>query len=145
MNTRMLMSASAAALGAGGLGASFLPQEALVYAGAPPTPALVALVQVFGAALLGFGFVNWMAKGALIGGIYNRPVAFGNALHFAVGAITLVRLSMAEPSLPLVVVCALYATFAVAFGFLLFGSPVPAAGPRADRGGRAPGSGEGDR
>lgn len=40
---------------------------------------------------LEFGILNWMAKGTLIGGIYNRPIAIGNLTHFVVGAIALVK------------------------------------------------------
>ena len=40
---------------------------------------------------LGFGILNWMAKGTLIGGIYNKPIAIGNLMHFGVGAIALVK------------------------------------------------------
>jgi hypothetical protein len=34
-----------------------------------------------------------MAKGTLIGGIYNRPIAIGNLMHFGVGAIALVKVA----------------------------------------------------
>ena len=33
------------------------------------------LVQLLGAALLGFGAMNWIARGAARGGIYGRAVA----------------------------------------------------------------------
>ena len=32
-----------------------------------------------------------MAKGTLIGGIYNKPIVLGNLLHFVVGAIELIK------------------------------------------------------
>ena len=37
---------------------------------------------------------NWMVKGSRVGGIYNRPIAIGNLVHFAVGAITLDRFAL---------------------------------------------------
>ena len=33
-----------------------------------------------------------MAKESLIGGIYNRPIAIGNFMHFAVGAMALIKI-----------------------------------------------------
>jgi|TARA_R110002051_G_scaffold173271_2_gene243631 hypothetical protein len=42
---------------------------------------------------LGFGILNRMAKGTIIGRIYNRPIAIGNLMHFEVGAIVLVKIT----------------------------------------------------
>ncbi|RAJ08941.1 hypothetical protein [Arenibacter echinorum] len=55
-------------------------------------PILYLLLQLLGALYLGLGIMNWMAKGTLIGGIYNRPMAIGNFMHFGVWAITLVKI-----------------------------------------------------
>ena len=49
------------------------------------------LVQLAGALYVGFAMVNWMAKGNLLGGIYNRAVAMGNFADFGIGAIVLVK------------------------------------------------------
>jgi hypothetical protein len=45
------------------------------------------LVQVLGAALLGFAVMNWTARGSALGGIYGRAVVVGNQMHLMVGAI----------------------------------------------------------
>jgi hypothetical protein len=50
-----------------------------------------ALVQLLGAALLGFGAMNWIARGAVLGGIYGRAVVAGNQTHLTVGALLLVK------------------------------------------------------
>jgi hypothetical protein len=133
VNTRLLMGASALALGTGGLAATFLPQEVLGSLGAHASGPGVALVQLFGAALLGFGFVNWMAKGSLVGGIYSRPIVLGNLVHFASGALTLARLVPGRASVPLLAIAAVYALFAVTFAVILFGDPL-SPGPRAPHG-----------
>ena len=47
--------------------------------------------QACGVLYLGFAILNWMAKDDLIGGIYSRPVAMGNFLHFFTIAMALVK------------------------------------------------------
>ena len=49
------------------------------------------LVQVLGAALVGFGIANWTARGAALGGIYGRAVVAGNQAHLMIGALLLVK------------------------------------------------------
>ena len=36
--------------------------------------------------------LNWMAKGTLIGGIYNKPIAIGNFTHFTIGGLALIKI-----------------------------------------------------
>jgi hypothetical protein len=122
MNTRLLMRASAVVLGALGASATFLPQEILVGAGAPPIGLSVILIQIAGALYLGFAMLNWMAQGSVMGGIYGRPIAIGNLVHFTVGALALVKTALAGQRVPEVVVGALiYAIFAVLFALVAFG------------------------
>lgn len=85
----------------------------------------ILVVQILGALYLGFAMLNWMARGVLIGGIYSRPVAFGNFLHFAIVAMALTKAMLSElQSAEFGVGLALYATFAIWFGLVLFTSPV---------------------
>lgn len=124
MNTRILMSASAVFLGVVGLGASFLPQEILGYCGVRPEELLVLIVQVAGALYLGFAVLNWAARGNLLGGIYSRPVALGNFLHFTVVALALVKAFLAgQREFVVIVGTVLYVLFAAAFGKVLFSPP----------------------
>ena len=119
------MGASALVMAVLGLIASFLPQEVLAHAGEQSTGLVPFIVQVTGALYLGFAMTNWMAKDSLIGGIYNRPVAVGNFIHFTVGAIALTKGAVAMSfTTPLVVAAILYAIFAIAFAAVFFMSPV---------------------
>lgn len=124
MNTRVLMAASAAAMFAVGATATFLPQEILSAAGATVNTESVLIVQIGAALYLGFGFMNWMARGVLIGGIYSRPLALGNFLHFAIVAMALVKAMPAIGGLPIIAVTIVYVLFAAWFGRILFTSPV---------------------
>ena len=74
---------------------------------------------------LGFGILNWMAKGTLIGGIYNRPIAIGNLMHFGVGAIALVKISsnIQIHSEIIISLSAVYVIFALLFAYVFRTNP----------------------
>jgi len=122
MNTRLLMRVSAILLGVLGASAIFLPHEILARAGTAPVAFTVVLVQIAGALYLGFGMLNWMAQGNIIGAIYSRPVAIGNLVHFTIGALSLLKSIVAGQRLPEVIAgAAAYTIFAVIFAVLAFG------------------------
>lgn len=124
MHTRILMSLSAAFMAIIGLAFSFLPQEVLGLHGTVPDNATVLLIQMAGAAYLGFALLNWSARGILIGGIYARPVAVGNFLHFVMVAISLIKAAIAFGAVPLMISAAVFSVFAIWFGLVAFRSPV---------------------
>ena len=125
MHTKVLMNLSAVWMVLAGLVASFMPQELLVRFGAESKGAGPVLVQVLGAAYLGFAMLNWMARENLMGGVYSRPVAMGNFVHFVVSALALAKFASRAtvdrgPVLVTTVVCA---SFAVWFGRVVFTHP----------------------
>lgn len=124
MHTRILMIASAALMAIIGLAASFTPQELLGIHGTVPDNATVLFVQMAGAVYLGFAALNWMARGILMGGIYARPVAIGNFLHFVMVAITLSKAAIAFGAMELAISAAVFSIFAIWFGLVLFKPPV---------------------
>jgi hypothetical protein len=122
MKTRALMAASAIFLAILGIAALFAPDEILRAANVPSSPLLPPLVQLCAALLLGFSMTNWMVKGSRVGGIYNRPIAVGNLLHFAVGALTLDRFALrGHEAWPVIALAAIYTLLAVGFGLVVFG------------------------
>ncbi len=124
MHTRVLMSLSAAFMAMIGLAFSFMPQEVLGMHGTIPDNATVLLIQMAGAAYLGFAMLNWQARGILIGGIYAKPVAVGNFLHFAMVAISLIKAAFAFAAVPLMFSAAVFSAFAIWFGLVVFKPPV---------------------
>ena len=125
MNTKLLMIVSAMVMAALGLVASFVPREILIALGSKPQALEVLLVQVVGALYLGFAMLNRMARGSLIGGVYGRPVASGNVLHFAVVALALSKALIAGPRPPVVIVGAsVYWAVCVWLGWVMFTHPV---------------------
>lgn len=123
--TRVLLVASALLLGALGLLGTFLPAEALGWAGTPTTAPLVLLVQVTGALYLGFAALDWMSREHLLGGIYGRPLTVGNLMHFLVAALAMVRVVGGGGAHPVLwALTALYALMAAAYAVVLFRHPL---------------------
>jgi hypothetical protein len=120
-----VMAVSSFFMGALGIAASFFPHELLRMAGVSPAAELPLVVQLMGALYVAFALVNWMAKDSLIGGIYNRPLAAGNFLHFMMGALALGKGLTTERLTPVVWAAAIaYAVLAAGFTYILFTSPV---------------------
>lgn len=130
MNTRILMTASALVLALLGLPCIFAPDAVLKELTGGTSAAAELLVQVTGALYLGFAGLNWMGRANLIGGIYGRPVAIGNLMHFLVAAIALLKFAYATPSAPMWALAAAYAILAAAFGLIVFGNPLRSADPK---------------
>lgn len=119
--TKLLMTTSAGFTGLLGLSASFFPQEILAHFGVQPDGPLVLLIGIAGALYLGFAVLNWMAREHLIGGIYSRPVALGNFVHFFLAAVVLTdQVFVAPITVPFAVAATAYALFAAAFGYVVF-------------------------
>lgn len=116
------MTASAVLMFVLGIGATFAPHELLAHFHTEPRPGLLLVVQAVGALYLGFAMLNWMAKGAIRGSIYGRPVTIGNLMHFTVMSFALVRVLLDGVTPPmLIVVTAVYVAFAAGFAYLAFG------------------------
>lgn len=125
VNTKLLLAVSAVVLGAAGIAGSFAPAEIAEAAGLPPTGGLPVVIQLLAALWFAFAMVNWTARGSLIGGIYNRPIAIGNLTHWTIGALALAKFIAAGERRPLFLIAtALYLLFALAFAAVLFRSPV---------------------
>ena len=94
-----------------------------------PSPAkpMQWVLQLLGALYFAFAMVNWTAKGAAIGGIYNKPVAIGNFTHFTIGGLALVKDITAQVNVHPIfwVLAILYTILAVSFGIIFFGKGLP--------------------
>lgn len=120
------MASSAVSLAVIGLCLTFLATETANYFQFPSTVIVSLFFQILGAFFFAFALLNWMAKGNVMGGIYNRPIAIANLAHFLIGGLALLKTLMKHPDLPLViwVLAGIYGIFAVLFGIVFFRSPV---------------------
>ena len=125
MNTKIVMTSSALLLAGIGILLSFLPNEVIEYLNVESNTITILFLNLLSALYLGFGLLNWMAKGTLIGGIYNKPITIGNLMHFGVGAIALVKVTFSiqthsEITISLTVV---YVIFVLLFAYVFLTNP----------------------
>jgi hypothetical protein len=123
MNTKILMTVSSVFMAATGLAFSFFPQEFLQTFHETGSPLMLLILQLLGALYLGFAMLNWMAKGNLLGGIYNRPIAIGNFMHFLVAGLALLKTVPGLEMPQLWGLTIIYGGFALAFGLVVFTHP----------------------
>ncbi|WP_299256330.1 hypothetical protein [uncultured Aquimarina sp.] len=125
MITKIVMTSSAIFLAIIGILFSFLPNEVIEYLNVESSTITILFLNILSALYLGFGILNWMAKGTLIGGIYNKPIAIGNLMHFAVGAIALVKvISNIQNNLEIVIfLTVVYVVFAILFAYVFKTNP----------------------
>tara|TARA_R110000868_G_scaffold65761_2_gene196307 strand:+ start:186 stop:566 length:381 start_codon:yes stop_codon:yes gene_type:complete len=119
------MISSSVTLGISGAVLTFIPDETISSLNITPNPISTLTLQLLGALYLGFAMLNWMAKDSLIGGIYNKPIAVGNFMHFGVGALALVKImtkiqTHSEFVLSLTII---YAIFAILFAYVFRTNP----------------------
>jgi hypothetical protein len=125
LHTRVLMLGSAIFMAVLGLLTTFSPESFLAPAPAATQTIALLLIQASGALYLGFAMLNWMAKDNLMGGIYSRPVAMGNLLHFFAVAMALLRLvTHTHATSAILVATAIYTVFAIWFGLVVFTNPL---------------------
>lgn len=127
MNTKLIMSATAILFAVIGLSLTFAPDNVMHALGIDNSIPVRLLFQLLGAAYYAFAMLNWMAKGALIGGIYNRPIAVANVAHFLVGGLALTKAAFSHDQLPLIisVLAGFYMVAAVVFYKVMSTHPLP--------------------
>ena len=120
MNTKLLMIASAVIFGIIGIALSFIPKEITEYFSIESNLISIVSFQLMGALYLGFAMMNWMARGTTIGGIYNKPIAIGNFMHFGVGVFALVKIinELELYKIIFIALAVIYAVFAVSFAYV---------------------------
>jgi len=119
------MTSSALFLGVLGILISFFPNEIVDYLNIESNTITILFLKIMSGLYLGFSILNWMAKGTLIGGIYNKPIAIGNLMHFGVGTIALVKVvsSLETHSEIIISLTVIYAVFAMLFAYIFRTSP----------------------
>lgn len=98
----------------------FLPQSV----SAPVAGIAIASLsaQLYGAAILGLGMANWIARRGPLGGIYGRALVTGNFIHAGAATLVLLRPTIASGSPKLWTAFVVALVLAIGFGWLLFAS-----------------------
>jgi Fe2+ transport system protein B len=118
------MISSAAVMGLAGIALTFAPDETLKALQVAPNAVANVVLQLLGAIYLGFAMLNWMAKGALIGGIFAKPISMGNGIHFFAGAMAIIKVASKTTMTPLLwVLMVVYALYAACFLYVGFTAP----------------------
>jgi len=102
MNTKLIMTLTSILLAIIGLALTFAPDVAIRLLNITNSAIITLIFQLLGGAYFAFAMLNWMAKGALIGGIYNKPIAIGNLTHFVIAGLALTKAVLHNQQLPLV-------------------------------------------
>jgi hypothetical protein len=125
MNTKLIMTSTAILLGALGVSLIFAPDMVVGLLQLNDSGVIRLILQLLGAAYYSFAMLNWMAKGALIGGIYNRPIATANLTHFLIGGLALTKAVLSNHQLPvfLSVLAGIYVIAACVFGLVISRHP----------------------
>jgi len=96
----------------------FLPQSVSAPVAGIATASLSA--QLYGAAILGLGMANWIARQSPLGGIYGRAIVVGNFTHAGAATLVLLRPTIASGSPKLWMALVVALVLAIGFGWLLF-------------------------
>lgn len=75
----------------GGLGLLCLVSPGSLFPGAGETPELRLAAQLLAAGWLGLAALNWINRGAILGGIYGRAVVVGNFTTYLISTLVLTR------------------------------------------------------
>ncbi|WGQ10952.1 hypothetical protein QG516_04700 [Pedobacter gandavensis] len=102
MNTKLIMTLTAILLAIIGIVLSFAPDLVMKSLDLNNSAIITLILQLLGGAYCAFALLNWMAKGALIGGIYNKPIAMGNFTHFVIVGLALTKAVLHNQQLPIV-------------------------------------------
>ena len=123
MKIQLLPAATAALLAVGGLALLFAPAETGALYGVAPMAASSALLQAFGAALLGLAAMNWTSRFSLLGGLHGRAIVAANFVHFGIG-LTLFLRALSRGAIPILwISVAVYGVAALLHGMSFFRTP----------------------
>ena len=127
MRVNFLLAVTAALYGVAGVGLTFAPGEVLAAVGASASVAGTCLVQMLGAALLGFAWLNWLHRYSKTQGILGRPVLLPNLMFVSVSFWLAAGAWRRAPNEFFLLACAIVlGALSVAFGARIFGSRAPA-------------------
>lgn len=126
MNTRWVMTLSAALLLAHGVVLLFAPELFFALFNLSNSPEGSVSAQLFSAALIGVGLMNWTARSLVLGGIYGRAIVHGNFVFSFICFLVGIRARLnGYGNQYFWIEVVLYLASAIVFGVMLFRGPIP--------------------
>ncbi|WCT12531.1 hypothetical protein [Mucilaginibacter jinjuensis] len=127
MNTKLILTVTAILFALIGIFLTFAPDYVMTLMGISPNKGIELILQLLGATYYAFAILNWMAKGAIIGGIYNKPIALANFTHFLIGGMALTKAAFGHNNLPTIVsvLGGFYVVCALVFWVMMSKHPKP--------------------
>lgn len=124
MKSKYLMMASAVVMGLAGVILIFAADEVMSYLDITANLRVSLIFQLAGALYFSFAILNWKAKDNIIGGVYSKPVALGNLMHFLVGGMALIKAATGHSGTTLITgASVIYLVFAILFALVMFRHP----------------------
>lgn len=121
---KWIMTSSAFLMSAHGIVLLFAPEFLLKFFDLSFSPDALIGIQFFGAALIGFGSMNWTGRNSVLGGIYGRAIVSGNFTHTVIGFLISIRSRLnGFGNVYFWIEVFLYFVFAAAFTMMLYGNP----------------------
>jgi hypothetical protein len=118
---------TAVVYGLGGLALTFAPVEVLTALGAAASPVEAWVGQLLGGALMALGWLNWVQRYAVVGGVLGRPLLLTNLLFLLAAFGSSLRTWREDPTTVALVLTGLSGALGAAYGLRLVRAP--AAGP----------------
>ena len=125
VRTRQIMTASAFVLFAHGIVLLFSPDLLFRLAHIGIRLGESVLAQLFGAALVSLGLMNWNGRGMVLGGVYGRVLGYGNFAFWLITFLVSLRGRLSGFSNAFFwIEIAVSLGFAIAFSVMLFRGPI---------------------
>jgi hypothetical protein len=124
LSSQLVSRISALVLLIGGVVLLFAPDAVLPRLSPGFPDSALWLGQLLGAAWLGVAALNWLGRGAMLGGIYGRPTVFANTALYFISALAILRAASRAPSATGLWALAVPAVLlALVYGWLLYRGP----------------------
>lgn len=95
-------------------------------------PVAIWISGMFGDALMSFALLNWFSRHTLMGGIYGRPLLIANLMLTTNVTFSSLRMWRSFHAPTFAVTAVIGGVFLVAFGRLLFRTPVTITAPPSE-------------
>jgi hypothetical protein len=117
MKSKIVVTSAAVVLSASGIALLFAPAEIV--------PAAPLIAQLLACSLLGLAAADWAGRSSAVGGIYGRPLVFGNLVTFGTGSLVVFREYLIVRGVSVLIVTVVALILAASFARLMLRGGTP--------------------